>query len=103
MTMLVSLPTPLIDILTMKTFYPKIWLQKQHSLTILGLQLKDVVNVSFSWIMLEHFNETMDIWRVQFDELILDVFKLVALEDLHDATIVFIEQVFTRRKIEIYN
>jgi hypothetical protein len=28
---------------------------------------------------------------------------LVALEDLHDATIVFIEQVFIRRKIEIYN
>jgi hypothetical protein len=54
-------------------------------------------------MMLEHCNEAMDIWKVQFNELVLDVFKLVALEDLHDATIVFIEQVFIRRKIEIYN
>ncbi len=55
---------------------------------------KDVVNVASLWMMFEWSNKVTNIWRVQFNEFVLDVFQLFALQKFHVVAIVIIEQMF---------
>ncbi len=50
-----------------------------------GLQLKYAINIATSWMMLERSNKVMNIGRAKFIKLVLDVFQLLTLEELHYA------------------
>ncbi len=50
---------------------------------ILQLQFKDAINVTTTWTMFERSNEVMNIGRVQFTKLVLDLLQLLTFEKLH--------------------
>jgi hypothetical protein len=60
-----------------------------------GLQFKEVVNVASLSMMLEQ-NKIMNIWRVQFNELVLDLFQLFTLKKLKVVSIIVSEQIFSQ-------
>jgi hypothetical protein len=60
-----------------------------------GLQFKDVVNVASLWMMLEWNNKIMNIWRIQFNELVLHLFQLFTLKKLKVVANVISEQMFS--------
>jgi hypothetical protein len=53
--------------------------------------------------MLEQNKKVTNIWKVQFNKLVLDVFLLFSLKKLKVFVIVIIEQMFTQeRSVHIY-
>jgi hypothetical protein len=48
-------------------------------ITIHGLEFNDFVPLTSPWMMLEQNKKVTNIWRVQFNKLVLDVFISFAL------------------------
>jgi hypothetical protein len=63
---------------------------------ILGLQLKDVVNVTSTWIVFKQSNKVAYMRQAQNNEFVLNFFELMVLENLPIVVITIIEQMFNK-------
>ncbi len=59
----------------------------------LGLKFKDAFNIANSWMTLERSNKVMNVGRAKFTKLVLDVFQLLTLDELHCVITRIIKQV----------
>jgi hypothetical protein len=59
-------------------------------------QLKDIVNVTSTWVMFERGNKVAHIRWAQHNEFVLNFFELIALENLAIVIIVVIEQMLCK-------
>jgi len=59
----------------------------------LGLQFKDVINITTSSMRLKKNNKVTNIWRAKFTKLVLDVLELLTFGELHSAIAKIIKQV----------
>jgi hypothetical protein len=66
-------------------------------ISILGLQFKDVINVTTTWTMPERTNEVTNVGRVQFIDFVLDLFQLLTFEKLHFTIVTFIEHMLNQK------
>ncbi len=53
-----------------------------ETMTTLGVKLKDVVNVTSTWMMLEQGNKVVYIQWAQNNKFVLNFFELMALKNL---------------------
>ncbi len=64
----------------------------------LGLQLKDVVNVTSTQIVLKQSNKVAYMRWTQDNEFVLNFFELMGLENLVIVIIAIIEQMFSKER-----
>ncbi len=62
-------------------------------ITSFGLQFKDVINISTSWMTLERNNKVTNIGRTEFTELVQDVLQVLTLEEFHYIIAIIIKQI----------
>jgi hypothetical protein len=54
-------------------------------------QFKDVINVTTTWMMFERSNEVMNVGRIKFTKLVLDLLQLLTFKKFHFTIITIIE------------
>jgi hypothetical protein len=73
------------------------------NVTTFKFQLKDIINVTSTWAMLEKGSKVAHIWRAQHNEFVLSFFELTALENFTNVVITIIEHMFCKKGFCYYS
>lgn len=96
-----STPNPVNEHLEMNDLLTKYFTHEttffDEIVMTLRLQLKDIVNVTSTQMLLEWSNKVLYIWQGQDKKFVLNLFELTALENLATIVTTIIEQMFGKK------